>query len=94
METIKNSISAISCVFNEIENISIIEKNIKNHQFSELIIVDGGSSDGTFERLSTYKNIQLYKLKNAGLLAQRLYGIKKSTKSMYFYSMLMMTSLH
>lgn len=84
METIKNSISAISCVFNEIENISIIEKNIKNHQFSELIIVDGGSSDGTFERLSTYKNIQLYKLKNAGLLAQRLYGIKKSTKSMVF----------
>lgn len=84
METKKNNISAILCVFNEIGNISIIEKNIKNNQFSELIILDGGSSDGTFERLLTHKNIQLYKFKNTGLLERYLYGVKKSKKPMVF----------
>ena len=44
----------------------------------------GGSSDGTFERLLTHKNIQLYKFKNTGLLERYLYGVKKSKKPMVF----------
>jgi len=80
----KIDISAILCVYNEIENISTIEKNIKNNPFSELIIVDGGSSDGTFERLSTHKDINLFRLESVGLLSQRLYGIKKSTEPFVF----------
>ena len=84
MEIKKLNVSAILCVYNEIKKISIIEKNINNHPFSELIIVDGGSNDGTFEKLSTHKNILLYRLENAGLLSQRLFGINKSSESLLF----------
>ncbi len=78
------NISAILCVYNEIDNIDLIISNIINHSFDELIIIDGGSTDGTFEELATISEVQLRQLKNVGLLAQRLYGINISKSDHLF----------
>jgi len=78
------NVTAVLCVYNEIQNISIIEKNILVNLFVELIIVDGGSTDGTFEHLSKFSSVRLFRLENAGLLSQRLFGIQKATKSLVF----------
>jgi glycosyltransferase involved in cell wall biosynthesis len=78
------NVSAILCVLNESKNISIILDNINYLQGHEIIIVDGGSSDGTYEALLEIEGITVVQLKNKGLLAQRLLGIKKAAHKLIF----------
>ena len=77
-------VTGILCVYNEIGNIALIQNNILRNKFDELIIVDGGSTDGTYEFLSKIKSINLLVLKEKGLLAQRLFGIEAASNSYVF----------
>ena len=82
MESFK--ITAILCVYNEIQNIELIKKSIDLSIFDEVIIIDGGSNDGTFELLEKETSIVLRKLSGVGLLAQRLHGISLASNDLVF----------
>ena len=63
-----------------------IESSIKSFLYQsyknkELIVVDGGSSDGTIDIIKKFKKkeVILYKKKNLGLYASINFGIKKSS---------------
>lgn len=79
-----NKVSAVLCVYNELSNLNLIKRNIALNYFDELIIIDGGSTDGTYEALSSVSDIHVYKLPNAGLLKQRLYGISRANNEIVF----------
>jgi glycosyltransferase involved in cell wall biosynthesis len=79
-----NRVTAVLCVYNELSNLNLIKRNIALNYFDEIIIVDGGSNDGTYESLSCISDIFVYKLFNAGLLIQRLYGISRAKNEMVF----------
>lgn len=57
---------------------SFLDQSYRN---KELIVVDGGSSDGTLEIIKKYKKrkIRIFKKKNLGLYASLNFGIKKSS---------------
>ncbi len=79
-----NRVSAVLCVYNELSNLNLIKSNIALNYFDEIIIVDGGSTDGTYESLSSVSDIFVYKLSNAGLLKQRLHGISRANNEIVF----------
>ena len=58
------SLSVIIPVYNEVRTINEIIKKILevNIQFNEIIIVDDYSNDGTYEKLSEFKNNKLFKI--------------------------------
>jgi glycosyltransferase involved in cell wall biosynthesis len=80
----QSSISGILCVYNEIQNIELIISNIRSKLLNELIIIDGGSQDGTYEILVKEKNIVIHQKEGVGLLAQRLYGIELASNDLIF----------
>ena len=77
-------ISCIICVLNEIKNIENIKKNISLLSQYEVIVVDGGSNDGTYESLITLPNVIVFQLFGLGLLSQRLFGINKANNEACF----------
>jgi glycosyltransferase involved in cell wall biosynthesis len=80
-------ISTVLCTLNESRNLKKIFSNIdflltKN---LEVVVVDGGSTDGTFEELHDYSdNIIIKRLEKKGLLSQRLEGIKACKNEIIF----------
>jgi len=77
-------ISCIICVLNEIKNIDIIKRNIKLLSNYEVIIIDGGSIDGTFEVIKNIPNIRVFQASRVGLLSQRLIGIREASNEACF----------
>jgi glycosyltransferase involved in cell wall biosynthesis len=77
-------ISLICTVLNEKKNINFFIKSIINQSKrpEEFIIVDGGSNDGTFERLKEFskKNnwIKVYKKQGVNISEGRNFAIKKT----------------
>ena len=80
-------VSAVLCTLNEISNVENIRKNVLHLSGNEIIIVDGGSTDGTWEFISQLEGVNAIQLKGSGLLSQRLYGIgMSSTKLVFLYN--------
>ena len=75
--------SIVIPVLNEDKRISKVIKSLYlnpylNDKYFEIIVVDGGSKDQTFDKLKKFKNIKLYSLINAQRGEAISYGIKKS----------------
>jgi glycosyltransferase involved in cell wall biosynthesis len=75
----KYPFTIILCVKNEIGRIESFLRNIeKIDALPFLLVVDGASTDGTWEALQDYPLIQSLQANNVGLLGQRLIGIQNS----------------
>ncbi|MDA7592285.1 glycosyltransferase family 2 protein [Rhodobacteraceae bacterium] len=77
-------VSAILCTLNEADNLDNIIYNLQSLRGAEIIIVDGGSKDGSFEKLKNIKSSKVIKVNDKGLLSQRLAGIKLATNELIF----------
>ena len=77
-----SSCSAVLCVLDEAEIIEDSLESLLNLGLKEVIVVDGGSTDGTLSILKTKKKIRVLSLPNQGLLRQRIAGIA-SAKSAF-----------
>ena len=66
----KLPISVCICTLNSYKNIQQCIESVFRNQISEVVVVDGGSTDGTVEYL-TKKNVKLVKSKKLGLAYQR-----------------------
>ena len=63
----KKTISIISGTLNRKENVKrLIESTIEKYNFLELVLVDGGSTDGTIEYVESlnYENLIFVRLSN------------------------------
>ena len=80
----KSVVSIIIPCLNEKQTINKVLKQINNlkiYNFDlviELIVVDGGSQDGSVEIIKKYKNIKFYSLKNCKKGEALKFGIEKS----------------
>ncbi len=82
-----NKVSIIIPTFNRIEVLNRAVQSVFSQSYKnwELIVVDDGSTDGTYEYLlqlkqtSSYgEQIHIYKTENSGVSAARNYGVTKS----------------
>lgn len=69
-------LSAVLCVRNEEKRVLHGVSLIRQLPLEETIVVDGNSSDRTWEILKKFENINLIQGGDGGLLAQRLAGIR------------------
>ena len=80
----KSVVSIVIPCLNEKQTINTVLKKISNlkiYNFDlviELIVVDGGSQDGSIEIIKKYKNVKFYSLKNCKKGDALKYGIEKS----------------
>jgi len=74
------SVSIVICALNEAENIVECLESLEEQVTDEILLVDGGSTDGTVDlALATNPAIRVLSLPNEGLLRQRLAGIAAVT---------------
>lgn len=85
-------ISLITTVYNEEKNIALFLDSVlkQSKKPDEIIIVDGGSKDKTFEILKSYGRkvpwIKVYQLKKANISQGRNFAINKSVGDVIFTS--------
>jgi len=77
-------ISVVVSVKNEISSIKRLIKSLLNQSIkpNELIIVDGGSTDGTWELLKTYKGIKPFRIIDSNRAHSRNFGISEAKNSL------------
>lgn len=77
-------ISVVLSVKNEINNINQVLVSLKHQSYkpSEIIIVDGGSWDGTWEYLQTQKQIISFELIESNRAQARNFGISKANNDL------------
>ena len=80
----KSVITILVPCLNEKKTISKVLNSLKNLKFEdlnlviEIIVIDGGSTDGSIEIIKKFKDYKFYSLKNAKKGEALKYGIKKS----------------
>jgi rSAM/selenodomain-associated transferase 2 len=83
-----NKISVIIPILNEVENIPNLIKHLLEHsafpEQLELIVVDGGSSDGSQNIVSKFKNVTLL-ISEKGRAKQMNLGAQKSTGNILYF---------
>lgn len=83
-----NKISVIIPILNEVENIGSLIKHLLEHsafpEQLELIVVDGGSSDGSQDIVSKFKNVTLL-ISEKGRAKQMNIGAQKSTGHILYF---------
>jgi len=70
--------SAVLCVLDEIDLIERSIEALTALSVDQVIVIDGGSTDGTYEYLTAQPDIEVEQVRGKGLLAQRLHGIRKA----------------
>ena len=68
--------SAILCVLNEADSLQESLDHLHRLALDEIVVVDGGSNDGTLDILHSDNRVKVLELSGEGLLRQRLAGIK------------------
>lgn len=68
--------SAVLCVLNEATSVEECLDNLHRLELDEIVVVDGGSADGTVEILHSDEQVNVLELPGEGLLRQRIAGIK------------------
>jgi glycosyltransferase involved in cell wall biosynthesis len=80
------TVTAIVPCYNEADRIeSVLENLVKVALFSEIIVVDDGSTDDTFERVKKYPVTYLRNPKNLGKSAAMERGVEASTGEILFF---------
>lgn len=72
-------ITAVVCTLNSINSIDKCLKALQDSQIGEIVVVDGGSTDGTLDIVSKYNCALVFDQGN-GLAAARNLGISHATK--------------
>ena len=75
------SVSIIIPVFNEKDNIEKVIKAVKGLSYprkKEIIVVDDGSTDGTYDIIKKIKGIRVFTKKNGGRASAVNYGLKRA----------------
>ena len=70
--------SAVLCVLNEANSLQECLDHLHQLALDEIVVVDGGSIDGTLEILHSDEEVKVLELPGEGLLRQRLAGIKSA----------------
>lgn len=73
-----SDITVVLIVFNNVENIKKCIESILLQDISDLIVIDGGSTDGTIEFLEELK-IKYFSIGKTGLSHARQFGVDKVT---------------
>lgn len=71
-----HKISALLITYNEVNHISEVINNI--HFTDEIIVIDSFSTDGTFEKLQTLKNVKTIQRKFKNFADQRNFAIQQA----------------
>lgn len=71
-------VSVVLIVLNNVQNIGLCIESVLQQGISELIVVDGGSTDGTLEEVRKYP-CQLHVIGKTGLSHARQFGVDQTT---------------
>ncbi len=72
-------LSVVICVKNEVNRINDCLDSVMTNDPKEIILVDGGSTDGTVEIVKKYENVKIIISKNSNLTRDRQLGIDSSS---------------
>jgi glycosyltransferase involved in cell wall biosynthesis len=70
-------VSAVLIVLNNVQNIGLCIKSVLQQGISELIVIDGGSTDGTLEEVNKYP-CRVYVIGKTGLSHARQFGVDQT----------------
>ena len=83
LKEILPKISALIITYNEIAHIDELIEHL--NFIDEIIVIDSFSTDGTYEKLTTYNHVKTIQRKFLNFADQRNFAIKQATKDWIFF---------